>query len=85
MLALLASKLERAANRLALEATCRTLLAASRGEHGGMWWGGSRLQLSMRTAGGDSFDGMKYESWKEAEQALVSLAGWRPAAPHRCC
>lgn len=49
VLALIASNLEQLTDRLRLEASCRTLLAASRGEHGGVYWGGARLLIGLGT------------------------------------
>ena len=77
MLALVASNLGSAEDRLQLEATCRTLLAASRGEHGGTWWGGRRLSLSLLRV---RLGHLPFERWQEAEQAYAeSVSAWLAA------
>lgn len=70
VLVLIASKLDRCEDRLCLEACCRTLLATSRGEHGGTWWDGAKLTMAIFQGGPE-----------QAKQMSDWLAACRPAVP----
>lgn len=67
VLASIASHLEEAEDRLALEASCRTLLSASRSEHSAVYWGGPSLVIRM-------FD------QQHVAKAAALLAARRPSA-----